>query len=187
MKIYRIRGSNDFQIPQMDTPVYIPGVRDFDCVRKADTWSPPPFYIPNPKLIRSDFFPVGTSGFGCFDTIFGDTTMYTFFEMAGEILPIMIEGRKGCVLNVLNCCNALNPDACDWSIDHRTNERIRIKQYAFHKHRLPHVGLFKIPETSRSEVLVSTDARHYEGDDFYLWYQKKGYKGLKFVELWSDE
>ena len=72
-----------------------------------------------------------------------------------------------------------------WFVDPTTNQRCFLKQYVFYGNRTPKAEIFKIPETSRSEMLVASDAQCYEADDFYLWYKKGGYTGLNFVELWS--
>jgi hypothetical protein len=144
--------------------------------------------VRNPILPKGQFFPFLVGTFGFYKSLLEDEIIEPLLSRAGEFLPIDVEGEEAYLLNVLECFNVLNVEASTWSFDPRTRKSgPPLRKPVFHPHRLPVVGLFKIPETRTTEIYVVTDAKHSPEDDFYLWYQQKGYKSLTFKEVWSDE
>ena len=121
--------------------------------------------------------------------------MRDIFEMAGEILPIELEeeyvegayrpGGRLYVLNVLECVNALDKEKSEWRRG-PAGEKISLKNYAFHRNRMPESSLFKVPEDNYSSVLTYVGLKDPE-DEFIGRYQALGLTGLIFEELWSDE
>ena len=104
----------------------------------------------------------------------------TLFEMAGEILPMQVErGPKLYLLNILDCINALDYSRTKWDY-YDDGTKGRILEYKLHKNRIGNEStIFKIPETSKTEIFCFTDDRD-EDDQFY---HKHKLTGLIFEEI----
>jgi hypothetical protein len=188
MKVFRLGVANhneeiDLDLPNADRLKLF----DFSCVARCRDWSLLPFYVINPFMNRCDIAPLLGNVLWGRTSIFEDPVMYNHIHDSGEVLPIKIGSEDGFLLNVLNCCNALNVEESKWRVNPVTQLRGSLQSHAFHRHRLPTSGIFKIPETCKSEILVATQRSNCLEDDFYLWYRHKEYNGLVFNEIWSDE
>jgi hypothetical protein len=187
MKVFRIGIANDNEEINLDLPSADRlKLFDFCCRARSSDWKPLPFYVINPFKRRCEIAPF-LGGLWGRSSILEDPVTYNHIHDAGEILPIKIGAEDGFILNVLTCYNALDEEASEWATNVHTGERFHLKRQCFHAHRLPRTGIFKIPETCKSQTLVVTHPNNGVEDDFYLWYHHKGYNGLVFRELWSDE
>jgi len=157
----------------------------FDCDSKKDLWSNPDWYIFNPKSNRCNFFSLGSFGAFAFDQAVYDSDLFTCLEMAGEIIPIKLPELDLYIMNVRVCVNALNDGASSW-IYYPNGGRSRVKDYVFHADRITESSLFKIPETSKGEILTYTGVKH-EDDEFKSLYEKLGFTGLTFTELYKKQ
>ena len=155
----------------------------FDCAKKKDSWNPPSVYVLNPKLKMGNFIYLIPGALIC-DQI-ATEALRDILEMSGELLPILHEGKEYTILNVTECVNALNQEKTEWKYSKRSGAKIGIAHYSFHMNRFPETSLFKIPETSRSEILTYSGLKDPE-DEFITICQKQGLTGLLFEELWSD-
>jgi len=108
--------------------------------------------------------------------------LFTLLEMAGQILPINVDGKKLYALNVLECINCLDQENSKFDY-YEDGTKGRILRYAFH-HRLTASSIFKIPETSRGEILTYSGVKDAE-DEFYSLYKQLKFTGLRFEELYS--
>jgi hypothetical protein len=81
--------------------------------------------------------------------------------------------------------NCLDENKTEWVLGQTSGKRIRIKEYHFHRNRLPQSSIFKIPETSAGEILCSTGIQDAE-DEFKTQVEALSLSGLKFERLWSD-
>ncbi|MDB5123563.1 MAG: hypothetical protein JWP94_1692 [Mucilaginibacter sp.] len=185
MKIYSVRpDSNNVQwvipiVPEEN----ILSVLSFDCITKKNGFDNIEWYIFNPKERKGNFY-TGVNGALIFDQEVYDSDLSILFEMAGEILPIKLEnGEILYALNVLECVNMLNQKETTYDI-YDSGKRGRILNYSFHPDRLSESSIFKIPETSRVEILTYTDVK-YPDDEFYTVYKESGFTGLVFEEIWG--
>ncbi|MGE5265212.1 MAG: hypothetical protein ACM3S0_17675 [Acidobacteriota bacterium] len=105
--------------------------------------------------------------------------------MAGELLPLPYEGEEYTVRNVLECINCLDQKKTEWVYGQTTGERIEIKKYAFHRNRFSESRIFKIPETSKAEVLV-VEWKEDSSDEFKYAVEEAGLRGLLFQTIWED-
>ena len=153
----------------------------FDCKARGQDWKNIEWYIDNPKLIEGDFYHIN-SGVLVFNEKVYDSELFTILEMAGEILPISVKDKRLYLLNVLECINSLDHQNTEFDY-YDDGTQGRILKYVFHE-RFPDSSLFKIPETSRSEVLTYHDVKDTE-DEFYSLYNKLKFSGLIFQELYS--
>jgi hypothetical protein len=155
---------------------------NFDCEPRLKDWKGLEVYIYNPKRKKRDFFNMGIG-----TLIFNEKVLdicQTVFEMAGEILPIKIErdGEKLYLLNILQCRNGLDYDRTVWDY-YYDGTKGRILDYKFHEWRVQDEStLFKIPETSKTDIFCFTDDRN-EDDQFYYLYHKHKLTGLIFEEI----
>jgi hypothetical protein len=183
MKVFKITEDvNNYQwiMPEDDSDIL--NTLKFECSPRSQNWSPINMYVFNPKKKKGNFFSLGGFGALVFDEIVLDK-MLTFLEMAGEILPLNVEGTTLYCLNVLECVNSLDQNKTVW--DHYDDgTKGRILKYAFHSNRTTNSSIFKIPETCRTEVLVYSGVKDEE-DEFYSSYKKCGFTGLDFTEIYS--
>ncbi len=157
----------------------------FDCERKNDTFDPIEWYIFNPKKEKQNFF-TGVTGALVFDQAVYESELFTLFEMAGEIIPIQMEtGDMLYVLNVLECTNVLDHKQTSWSY-YDDGSRGRILRFAFHNKGFSESSIFKIPETSRAQILSYSGLKDSD-DEFFSLYHKLGFTGLVFEELFIVE
>ncbi len=186
MEIFRIRlNSNEFQsfLP-VDASIWQTDVLKMDCKSKLSTWKPPEVYIQNPKRERGNFFHL-CSGAVVVDSATAER-LRTVFEMTGELLPLACEGLAYYLLNVLECVNCLDQRETEWVLGKTTGSRVRIKEYHFHKSRLPESTLFKLPETAAAEILCVAGLKDPE-DEFKAQVETVGLKGIRFEKLWSGK
>ncbi len=160
----------------------------FDCRPWEGNWRPPELYIPNPKLKRGNFLGFqGTSGTMIADDITRwHDELAGLFEMSGELLPMPHGGENFHVVNVLNCQNCLIRELSKRELAPLGEQVGLLGRYEFYPERLPDTPLFKVPETSRWEILCIERF----GDDDYEFkhmYERLGLTGLYFEKLWSDE
>ena len=93
-----------------------------------------------------------------------------------EILPIQIDNLEMYVINVINVIDCLDIDKSD--IEYFSDGDIAsIKQYFFDLDLLRDVGLFKIPQFSRTEI--------YATDTFRELVLNSGLTGLDFQNIFS--
>ena len=186
MKIYRvIHDVNSYQtfIPA-DVSVHDTDALIFEGKSKIDTWKEVDVVTLNPLKPPSNFPYLAPGTLVC-DEVALDK-LYKFFEMAGEMLPIVNEGKIYYALNVLECTNMLNQGETQWVTSPDTGVRLWIDKYSFYPDRVLASTLFKIPETYRGDVLTYADSINAEGE-FYHRYRKSGLNGLVFEKLWSND
>ena len=184
MKIYKvIDDANNIQLVQPTDFNLIKNLNflDFDCDLRASEWKELEVYIYNPKTKPKDFYSM-ISGILIFNEKVLDICQ-TVFEMSGEILPLQVErGEKLYLLNILQCMNGLDYNRTIWDYYPNGNKG-RILDYKFHEWRIVNEStLFKIPETSKTDIFCFTDDRN-EDDQFYYLYHKHKLTGLIFEEI----
>lgn len=188
MKVYRIRpNSNHVQsvIPRNIPEGQFLDLMRFDCIRKMNAFTNIKWYIFNPKHPKGDFF-TGITGALIFDKKVYDSELFTAFEMSGEVLPINMENAdKLYVLNVMECFNSLDCENTTWEL-YSDGTRSRILKYAFYKNSFSESSLFKIPEESQTEIFTYAGVKDPD-DEFYHLYQKSGFEGLTFEEVYDSD
>ncbi|MBN68826.1 MAG: hypothetical protein CME32_06030 [Gimesia sp.] len=184
MKVFYVREDvNIFQsIAPVDQEIWSTDRLTFDVAEKPD-WSPVECYVQNPKLVRGNFFYLCPGLLGFDHSVYEQ--MDDLFETAGQILPIDLEGETLYGLNVLECPNALDQDRSEWKYSLHSGKRLRLRDYVFHPDRFFESSLFKIPETSRSEILSFSDLKDQD-DEFKYRYEQSGFTGLAFEEIWNS-
>jgi hypothetical protein len=182
MKVYRIDiDPNIYQsiypdVSEDDILLY----SEFDCRPMKDRWKKVDWFVLNPKLKRGNFFALEHSGGLAFDSKVFESPLFNFLEMAGEIIEIEIRSEKIYLLNVLNCIDALNDKESKFHY-YANGNRGRILKYSFYPNRITECQIFKIPETSKSEVLLRETLDI--SNDFISIYKKEKFYGLDFIEL----
>lgn len=156
----------------------------FECRKKKDLWIDQDWFVFNPKLEEGDFYFID-SGVLAFSEKVHDSDLGSLIAMAGEVLPIRIGGKSAYILNVLECCNALNEKETIWNVDNPESPLL-IEKYAFYEDRITESTIFKIPQTAAVRVLTYCDVKDPE-DEFYYLYQSLGFTGLEFECLYSSE
>jgi hypothetical protein len=187
VKIYRVTEDVDrYQIlvSAEDGLWSATGPLHYDCSSKKAAWSPPRFRIYNPQAPSADFIG-GITGALVVRRVSLERVR-TFFELAGEILPIDVPGQDLCLLNITDCVDCLDPSRTRWVLGETTHRPIRVAKYAFDPKLLPGSSLFKIPQTARGEVLT-WEGRQDPDDEFKPFVESNGLTGLKFELLDEEE
>lgn len=152
----------------------------FDGTSRSKNWASPTYFVHKPKQPRSNFFTTFPGSFAFDDRVLSHSRLLGFFEMAGEILPIRLEtGERLYILNVTEVVNAL--DRNKTSYDRLTGG---ISRFCFHVDRLSSSTLFKIPDVDH--ILTIVGVRGDSIDEFKNAYERSGFSGLEFVEIWSE-
>jgi hypothetical protein len=184
MKIYKITAdANEYQWVMPKNEKSLLAELAFDCISKQEVWQPLDMYIFNPKKRKGNFYSLGGIGALVFDKSTLDS-MLTQFEMAGEILNINVGNEGLYTLNVLECINALDENRTKWKL-YENGARGRILEYAFYINRLPESSIFKIPETSKTEIFTYSGIKD-PLDEFYHLYMQHDMQGLVFEEVYSQ-
>lgn len=183
MRIFKIlNDSNNIQaIQPVKKNDRMLGFLKFDCEPKMGEWEVLDFYIYNPTIKPKNFYNMGIG-----NLIFDERTLdicQVVFEMSGEILPIQVErGPKLYMLNVLDCRNGLDYDNTVWDY-YNDATKGHILKYAFHKERIMNEStIFKVPETSKTDIFCFADTKDRE-DEFYYLYHDNNLTGLVFEEI----
>ena len=157
----------------------------FDCEPRSQNWELLKVYISDPKTKPKNFYSM-PSGILVFDESVLEVCE-PLFEMAGEILPLQVErGPKLYLLNILECMNGLNYDTSVWDY-YDDGTKGRILKYGFHPERVKNEStLFKIPETSKTDIFCFCDVKDPE-DEFYHLYHKHKFTGLIFEEMYNSD
>jgi len=185
MKIYEVRpDTNNVQwvMPRVLGEAIL-DVLSFDCVKRNDELNNIRWFIYDPKTPKKNFY-TGINGALVFDQSVYDSELLTILEIAGEILPLNMEtGEKLYLLNILDCINVLDHDRSIREL-YSDGTKGRVLQYAFHEDYLSESSLFKIPETSKVEILTYSGVKGNSLDEFYTLYKELGFTGLVFKELY---
>jgi hypothetical protein len=169
----------------VDSEIYDTDTLLFDCQKKASGWEIPSFFVFDPKSEKGNFYFL-KPGVLVFDSVAYDQ-LAMFFEMAGEILPLEVE-ECGTLfaLNVRDCVNALDKEKTVWRTAGEGGPKLWIETFVFHPDRFTSSSIFKIPETSKVDILTYTGFGDDE-DEFKPAYEASGLMGLVFEELWSSD
>jgi hypothetical protein len=186
MKVFRvIPDVNKFQkLFPRDEGIWATDILNFDCTPKMPDWMPPAVYVLQPKLKCGNFLGLCASAF-VVDRVAHDA-LSDLFEMSAELLPIGDASSEQFVVNVTGCFNVLDDANTKWVYGASTGAKIRIERYAFHPSRFTEAPLFKIPETSKVDILTVTGLKDPE-DEFKHRVESAGLTGLLFEEIWSNE
>ncbi len=186
MKIFNVKV--DLNCSQLIMPVEdtdeISDLLIFDGKTKSSSWRPLEFYIYDPANSKSNFYSLIHSGaFACDNKAID--SLYLFFGFGSELLPIFLEdGTELFILNVTDCINALDQKKSEFDL-YDNGERGRILKYSFHRDRFSESSIFKIPETSKTEILTYSGVKSEE-DEFYSKYLQTDLRGLTFEEIYSE-
>jgi hypothetical protein len=154
-----------------------------DGYSRADTWSPPEVYIPQPELLRGNFLNFG-DGFLIADAEASEALSY-LFRIAGEVLPLFYEGRNYSVLNVTECADCINHAQC--ALDERSrSDGTKGDRYVFRPGLIPLSPIFKIPERDRGPLFV-VEGNMDDESEFRHIVKSRCLTGLIIDEVWSNE
>ena len=155
----------------------------FECKSKIKTWKNIDWYVLDPRMEKGNFYYGGPDCL-MFDEHVYNSTLFPILEMSGEILPISLEEESLYALNILECVDALDHQCTRWNYYDDGSKRF-IQEFVFHPSKIPASSLFKIPEHSSSDVLVSSGIKS-PNHDFKTVYEQLGFTGLDFEELWRS-
>lgn len=117
-------------------------------------------------------------------------------EMAGEYLPVEIEGEPGLFqfYHITNCSNVLDPDKSQWHILKASKlnkgnvETLKeLVKPAFRTERFGEESLFKIAEDFGTRSYCLERSGDPDDGEFKAVVERQGLTGLRFDLVWSGE
>jgi hypothetical protein len=187
MRIFKIKNDSNFVqvLCPVDNPSTPLSFLTFDCEPRETSWQEFEVYVQNPKTKAENFYSMPSGILVCDG--YALELCRTVFEMSGEILPIKVErGKELYIINILECMNGLNYETTEWDY-YKDGTKGRILKFGFHPERvLNESSLFKIPETSKTDIFCWADIKHPD-DEFYHIYHNNNLTGLIFEELYNSE
>lgn len=184
MKVYEVNYDYDFQSFVVKTDgLWKDGTLSFEAQPKAENWQRLEAITEDPHRPESDFinFIPGALLLG---SAIEHMDIFSFCEMAGELLPVANNGREYQLLNVLECINCLDQEKTEWKYTKSSGKRMRILKYAFNKSMFPESSVFKIPENIASRIFTYEGLKDPE-DEFKPTVEKLGLTGLNFELVWE--
>jgi hypothetical protein len=186
MKVYRVRPDvKNFQtlFPEDESLL-----SDFslilDCTPRLAEWKAFGLYCFNPMQKKGDFSYMLPGSFIVREGVMEGIS--TFTEMAGEQLPMSLQGETQYLINVTECVNSLDQDKTIFTTDPDSGIRLgSIEKYSFYPNRFSESSLFKIPETRRTDVLTLERSMDPE-EEFKAYVEENKLSGLVFELLWES-
>ena len=161
----------------------------YDSLRFAglekESWLPPKMHFRNPLKPAPDFWMLLVSSAAFAVGPKAVETVYSFLEMAGEVLPLPVKGYELAILNVLKCYDCIDPNRSEWRTLPDSNVRGGLRKPFFVPEHMQMSTIFKIPEW-RHRVFCWEEDRDPE-TEFKACVEKNKLKGLEFELVWSDE
>ncbi|MCA9041113.1 MAG: hypothetical protein KDA65_12245 [Planctomycetaceae bacterium] len=146
----------------------------------------PDIYCDSPECKRGNFFYLfGIPGAFVLDT-HAKVELADLLEPAGELLPFYLDDEPMYLFNILECLNVLNEEKSDCTYFKSTKRLQEINKYTFNRKGFNDTTLFKIPETSRTDMYTYTGMGKRLEDTFKGRVEKCGLTGLIFTEIWDD-
>lgn len=193
MKIYRlstnVSGYQYFRTRATTDDMRLRQIAD-DCRPQGKDWLPPTVFVYEPKLKAGDFYGIHVGGLLVVSR-WAAEVLKDFFSENTELLPIYHEEKTFWLVNVIRCLNCLDREQTQWKHAKQFEDRlirVGIEKPAFYPGLLPELGgLFKIPETCSTQILVLVRPDRPRSDDFVYTAKKNKLEGLTFEEIWSDD
>jgi hypothetical protein len=184
MKYYKVK--TDFSLCQWVMPQVDEGIADlleFDCQSKEKVFEGiSDWFISGTNQQEcSNFYTFGLGGSIIFDQKAYESKLRGILQMAGEIIPIYVDGIKLYILNVRECINVLDRRRSILGTS-PYGRGTTIKHYCFAHGWKNRSSIFKIPETSRHEILTYSGSQDPEME-FYTVYHEENLSGLAFKEI----
>lgn len=150
-------------------------------------WKAVELYIENPLYPRPDFYNFGTGKFVCNER--AREQAGEALEMAGELLPVSIEGESGefYIFNCTNCINVLDREKSRWKVFGPMGQFRTLEQPAFYPQRFGEECLFKIAEDGGSVIYCLERTGDALDGEFKAVVEECGLKGLEFRLVWTNE
>ena len=159
-----------------------PGVlAELDGSFREEVWVPPVVVIPEPRLLRGDFF--NADGGYWITSSRATEILRDLMSVAGQLFPITFQAHTYMLLNVTECYDCLDHDLTVWTAGSEKCAA-RIMRYAFHSDLLPRCPIFKIPEEATDSIFVSEGMVEDEFE-FREILRREDLRGLTFTEVWS--
>jgi len=197
MKVYEFgptgkpkeRRFKEYSILATDDPTFSYIYQAGECLNGVPfkkVWKTPTFYIEKPLVPKPNFFNA-VLGIVCDEKareIAGEA-----MEMAGEFLPIRVEGEKGqyWIYNITNTINVVDHKKSNWQeYGSDPNDQI-LRRPAFVAARFGEETIFKIREDRGARMYCVEFTGDPDDGEFKAVVEHNGLTGLEFELVWTDE
>jgi hypothetical protein len=153
--------------------------------KSKDRWKAPQMHCRNPLKADPDFWQLITSGDAFAVGAKALKAAYSFFEAAGEILPLPVRDKKLEICNITRVYDCIDQDRSTWNTLPGYSKRGPLVTPVFVPAHFQESTLFKIPERPHQIFCWEED-----GDtetEFKACVEKHKLKGLKFIPVWDAE
>jgi hypothetical protein len=149
-------------------------------------WKTPTFYLEKPLLPKPNFFRVCLA-VACDEKareMAGEA-----MEMAGEFLPIRVEGEKGeyWIYNITNTINVVDHKRSDWQEYGPGPDDQILRKPAFIATRFGEETIFTIREDRGARMYCVEFTGDPDDGEFKAVVEHNGLTGLEFELVWTDE
>ena len=158
----------------------------FNGVPFGRKWKVPTFYIEKPLIPKPNFFRVCLA-VACDEKV--RQIVGEAMEMAGEFLPIQVEGEKGefWIYNITNTINVVDRGKSDWlDLGSEPDDRM-LRKPAFIPSRFGDETIFKIPEDRGARMYCVEFTGDPDDGEFKAVVEHHKLTGLEFIPVWSDK
>lgn len=162
------------------------GVKGLNGAPFNKEWKTPTFYVEKPLIPKPNFFNA-VLGIVCDEKareIAGGT-----MEMAGEFLPIKVEGEKGeyWIFNITNTINVVDHKKSVWQEYGPVQDDRILTKPAFIPSRFGDETIFKIIEDRGTRPYCVEFTGDPDDGEFKAVVEHSGLTGLDFKLIWTDE
>lgn len=151
-------------------------------------WDVQNFYVSDlTNTEKGNFFYLHSGAFAFDQQVLDDEFVGEILRHSGEILEGFCEDTKApiYILNIPGTVNCLDKEKTERRMALNGSITVQIYKHAFHPERFGN-NIFKIPELP-STAIYALSGRDEKIDEFYAQYNRCGYTGLVFKEVWSED
>jgi hypothetical protein len=180
MRIFRlVHDSNSFQflLPQRERDGEF--LYTFDGNSRINGWQPPLMKCYKKRGLKKGSFYQFSGGVIIVDQLTLDILGREDFDKVGEILPLECEGSLFHLVNITRVVDCLDMLGSEW--EGGEPDEGELVHYSFDVEKLTADGLFKIPQTSLTEILLAESVQ--SATTFRSRVEQFNLKGILFEEI----
>lgn len=180
MRVFRLRhDSNSYQflLPQRERDGEF--FYTFDGNSRISDWQPPPMKCNKKRGLKKGSFYQFSDGVIIIDQSTFDVLGHESFDEVGEILPLDCDGSTFYLVNVTRVVDCLDVLGSEW--EGGEPDEGELVRYSFDLGKLKTDGLFKIPQTSLTEIFLAEGGQ--SAITFRSSVEQFNLKGILFEEI----
>ena len=152
----------------------------FDGHPKLPIWEPVECCVYKPRKNSTDFASFWMCPVLFSDRSLADTILKRLLKESCEFLPLAMPNMTPIMIHSTKIADCLDEGSS--RIEYGVEDH-----WIFHSDRLPPIGqICRLGGYRTVVTIIATDSDLPPEEDFYQWYHKQGYTGLRFTLLWQS-